>query len=98
MDLKRIFPKCVNTLGNVEFNFCVRVSGVAGSAVQMVQGMCEEGVAGARVVYRRNDKRVQGGGGIASRIESETLLVCNGDSQVDGPDHTGVSVDYDVCG
>ena len=44
-------------------------------------------------VCSRNDGRVQCGSKIASRIDSNTFLVCN----VDGRGQTIVSVDYDIC-
>ena len=42
------------------------------------------------------DGRVQGGGCIASKIDSEHLLICNGNGQINDPDQIGIYVDYDV--
>ena len=49
-------------------------------------------------VCSKNNRWVEGVGGIATRITSQSFLVCNGDGLADRRDQTRATVDCDICG
>ncbi|KAK2889870.1 hypothetical protein Q8A73_018170 [Channa argus] len=73
--------KAYDRVPREELWYCMRTSGVAEKYVRVVQDMYES----CKTVVRccRCDRGVQGGGGSASRIGFEPLLVCSGDGQTD---------------
>ncbi|KAF3698257.1 hypothetical protein EXN66_Car013938 [Channa argus] len=77
VDLEKVYDR----VQREELWYCMRTSGVAEKYVRVVQDMYES----CKTVVRccRCDRGVQGGGGSASRISSEPLLVCSGDGQAD---------------
>ena len=76
--------KAYDRVSREELWYCMRKSGVAEKYVRVVQDMYEDCNSGE--VCCRCDRGVEGGGGTASGISSEPLLICYGDGQTDRRD------------